>query len=137
MTTENACDEMKADIREWFSAGEPLVGWTAAIGAEAMRRAFKAGWRTNAVGVETHPACYLDNCEQSDWEEYQRVGLDTYVATLSQPVAAPQAPQAEMADDKCRKVLEAIKQEGMRNHNTRCRDWWPAVVEALQPEKTK
>ena len=31
------CDEMKADIREWFSAGEPRPGWGAAIAPDAKR----------------------------------------------------------------------------------------------------
>lgn len=28
------CNDMKADIREWFSAGEPVEGWAAALPAQ-------------------------------------------------------------------------------------------------------
>ena len=28
-------------------------------------------------------------------------------------------------------VLECIEAEGLRNHNTRCRDWWPKVRDVL------
>ena len=27
----NVCDEMKSDIREWFSSGEPVPGWGAVL----------------------------------------------------------------------------------------------------------
>lgn len=47
------------------------------------REAFKAGWRTNAVGEETHPASYLDGCEQVDFEEYQRLGIALYIGSLA------------------------------------------------------
>lgn len=47
------------------------------------REAFKAGWRTNAVGEETHPASYLDGCEQVDFEEYQRLGISPYIGSLA------------------------------------------------------
>lgn len=32
----NVCEEMKADIREWFSAGEPVLNWNASA-TEARR----------------------------------------------------------------------------------------------------
>ena len=60
----------------------------AATVQEVGREAFKAGWRTNAVGEETHPASYLDNCEQGDWEEYQRRGINAYLAALTAEPAA-------------------------------------------------
>ena len=33
----NVCEEMKADIRDWFSAGEPVVGWAAALSSPASQ----------------------------------------------------------------------------------------------------
>jgi hypothetical protein len=33
----NVCEEMKADIREWFSAGEPVVGWASNISTQSQR----------------------------------------------------------------------------------------------------
>lgn len=32
-------------------------------------------------------------------------------------------------------ALEAIKAEGLRNHNTRTRDWWPQVLAAIDTAK--
>ncbi len=37
------CEEMKADIREWFSAGEPQPGWCAHIDEQ------RGGWRDIAT----------------------------------------------------------------------------------------
>ena len=61
-----------------------LVGLMRVSEHEAKaREAFKAGWRTNAVGEETHPASYLDGCEQVDFEEYQRLGVSPYIGSLA------------------------------------------------------
>ena len=63
---------------------------TAPEGVQAAARgAFKAGWRTNAVGEDAHSREYLDGCEDVDWEEYQRVGLLQYLASLVRECEVP------------------------------------------------
>ena len=103
---------------------------TAAIGAEAMREALEAAYKkVEMFPEERGEPMTVGGAGFMDLLALRNL-IPQVIAHFSQPVAAP---QAEMADDKYRKVLEAIKEEGMRNHNTRCRDWWPAVVAALQP----
>lgn len=44
--------------------------------------------------------------------------------------------QAERAfeerERKLREALKAVEDEGLRNHNTRCRPWWNQVRQALK-----
>ncbi|MGQ3081042.1 MULTISPECIES: hypothetical protein [Alphaproteobacteria] len=51
----------------------------------ARRESFKAGWRTNSVGEDTHSGYYLDGCEQVDYEEYERLGIALYLGSI-QPI---------------------------------------------------
>lgn len=39
---------------------------------EDEREAFRAGWKVNAVGTDVHRQEYLDECEEVDWQGYQR-----------------------------------------------------------------
>ena len=41
-----------------------------------VREAFRAGWKVNAVGTETHPQEYLDGCEEADWQEYKKAAAN-------------------------------------------------------------
>lgn len=75
-----------------------IAAQPAATSQEVGREAFKAGWRTNAVGEETHPASYLDNCEQGDWEEYQRRGINAYLAALTAEPAAKAGDAGEQGE---------------------------------------
>lgn len=34
-------------------------------------------------------------------------------------------------------AARAIREEGMRNHNTRCRDWWSPLLAALSQYEDK
>lgn len=36
-----------------------------------VREAFRAGWKKEAVGPETHEKDYLDGCERADWLEWE------------------------------------------------------------------
>jgi len=38
----------------------------------------------------------------------------------------------EKRERKLREALKAVEEEGLRNHNTRCRPWWNQVRQALK-----
>jgi hypothetical protein len=38
----------------------------------------------------------------------------------------------EERERKLRDALKAVEDEGLRNHNTRCRPWWNQVRQALK-----
>ena len=37
----------------------------------------------------------------------------------------------EAREARFRKALQEVHKEGMSNHNTRCRNWWPTVCRAI------
>lgn len=57
------------------------------------REAFKAGWRANAVGEDTHSRFYLDGCEQVDFEEYRSLGISLYLGSIE--AGAEDAPETD------------------------------------------
>ncbi|HEX8413756.1 MAG TPA: hypothetical protein VF637_07700 [Sphingomicrobium sp.] len=69
------------------------------VAGERMREAFRAGWRTNAVGEDVQSASYLDGCEQVDFDEYQRLGFAGYLAALSDAPVKPADAFERAADD--------------------------------------
>lgn len=52
--------------------------------------------------------------------------LDTTAAALTIQRAF------EERERKLRGALKAVEEEGLRNHNTRCRPWWNQVLQALK-----
>ena len=86
----NVCEEMKTDIRDWFSAGEPVVGWTAALSppvsqsVEKMREAFVAGWQSALSEFKPDEQEAWLNGWKAAWEAHEPVfGNDL------KPAAAP------------------------------------------------
>lgn len=47
-------------------------------------------------------------------------------------VGTPLYAQPNNNADEFRTVLQAIKEEGMRNHATRCAPWWGKVINVLE-----
>lgn len=72
---------------------------------QATRDAFKAGWRTNAVTETPENAEYLFGCEQTDFNEFQRLGLDAYLTLIHESDKEVAAEEAE--------AQEAIKDDGI------------------------
>lgn len=63
------------------------------MGGDAVREAFRAGWKVNAVGTDVHPQEYdvhpqeyLDDCEEVDWGDYAAR------AALTPPATAEAVP---------------------------------------------
>jgi hypothetical protein len=64
-------------------------------------------------------SCGHPSCNQYTLSTQGGVGFSLEDATLY------------AAAETMRAALEAVKAEGMANHNTRCRDWWPLVLAAI------
>lgn len=76
---------------------------------------------------------------------FYRIVIDGYCADFDHRqaaenfVAAIQRAFEEQTRD-LREALIAVRDEGMRNHNTRCKPWWNNVLQALatrQPTPTE
>lgn len=108
----NACYPDATDFEAREAAEQFLA--LAAQPSDDVREAFKAGWRTNAVGEDVQPASYLDGCEQADWEEYQRVGIDAYCTAVSQTDKQPDNELADAADVHMVREAPLTAQERLR-----------------------
>lgn len=62
---------------------------------QAVRQAFRAGWRTNAVTETTENADYMAGCEQRDFDEFQKIGLDAWIEEIEKGNAEIAAEEAE------------------------------------------
>ncbi|MGJ8477231.1 hypothetical protein [Sphingobium yanoikuyae] len=85
------CDDMKADIREWFSAGEPVAGWLTTL--QRLGQEFDAGeGRCGDKGLTLCQAC----------------SLPAHELTQSPGCGAPmQKPSAWAVDDEKVEVTQA------------------------------
>lgn len=72
-----------AESRVAAMMSEKTYGRVADIAAAAMREAFKAGWRTNAVNETEENSEHLDSGEEVDWITYCEDGLEKYLKDLS------------------------------------------------------
>lgn len=71
------------------------------------RRAFRAGWRTNADS--TQPPEYLDDCERVDWECFKARGLTGYLDALKSD--EPERPVDQISARLLMLALEIEMQE--------------------------
>ena len=97
---EDKYDREKHDCIEFAEEGDTVYFFAAHPAPEpseaALREAFKAGWRANAVGE----ANYLDGCEQVDFDTYRKDGIDKWLADLAEADRenTPEPSEREITD---------------------------------------
>lgn len=78
--------------------------------------------------------------EPEQWAELFRHAVREYAVVGEVGAASILQRAFEERERELREALKAVEDEGLRNHNTRCRPWWNQVRQALatrQPTPTE